>query len=267
MSVERKSLTGLCADLCACMGVEPPKLAEPALGDLKALCGEARVDRIVMYNPDAQAEWLVKKYPELYRGVIDNSKLAVPLTSVMQSVTPVCFATMYTGAFPEAHGIHKYEKPILRVDTIFDAMLRAGKRCAIVASAGCSVASIFLEREMDYFIFPASAEADEQIVQKGLELIAEDKYDFLVIYNGMYDSAMHKTSPEDPAAIKWIEHHVGAYVRIHEKVAECSRANGHMTLLAFATDHGVHTNEKGRGSHGADIPEDMQITHYYDVMC
>ncbi len=258
---KRTSLTSLCADICGCLGVEPPKAAAPAHGALSELVG-APVERIVMYNPDAQAEWLVQKYPEYFERVTSRASLAIPFSTVMPSVTPVCFATMYTGALPEAHGITRYMKPVLTIDTIFDAMLRAGKKCAIVAMEGCSIANIFLERELDYFIFPASADADEVCVKKGLELIAEDKYDFLVIYNGMYDSMMHATNPEAPEALKWLDHHTDAYARIHEAVA----STGRRTLLAYSTDHGVHTADSGRGSHGADIPEDIEITHWFDLL-
>ncbi|MBE6611161.1 MAG: hypothetical protein E7632_01605 [Ruminococcaceae bacterium] len=261
----KTSLTALCADICSCMNVEPPKEAEPSLGKLKELCGGKVCDRIVMYNPDAQAQWLVEKYPEIFRPVTERASLAYPMAAVMPSVTPVCFATMYTGAYPEKHGIQKYEKPVLKIDTIFDAMIRAGKKCAIVAMERCSIAEIFLEREeVDYYILPSAKDCNEKVVLKGLELIREDKYDFLVIYNGAYDSMMHATYPEAPEAMEWLVHHAGAYARIYDTVKEAYK--GHTTLVGYATDHGVHTNEAGRGTHGANIPEDINITHFYDVI-
>ena len=135
---------------------------------------------------------------------------------------------------------------------------------AIVAMEHCSIAEIFLERDMDYYILPSAKDCNEQVVLKGIELIKEDKYDFLVIYNGMYDSMMHATYPEAPEAMEWLVHHTGAYARIQEAVKESYQ--GHTTLVGYATDHGVHTNEAGRGTHGADIPEDINITHFYDVI-
>ncbi len=35
--------------------------------------------------------------------------------------------TMYTGAQPAVHGITAYAKPVIKIDTIFDALIRAGK--------------------------------------------------------------------------------------------------------------------------------------------
>lgn len=266
MEQARTSLTALCADICDCMGIKPPEYAEKSAGHLKKLCGEETAERVIMYNPDAMAEWLYKKYPEYFEDVSERCALEYPLATVMPSVTPVCFATMYTGAAPERHGIQKYEKPVLKIDTIFDALIRQGKRVAIVATEGCSISKIFLERDMDYYIFEASADADEQAVRKGLELIAEDKYDFLVIYNGMYDSVMHATYPESEEAIEWLRHHTKAFARIHSAAKAAAATSGRATLVGFATDHGVHTAENGRGSHGQDIPEDIEITHFYDFI-
>ena len=85
-----------------------------------------KADRILMYNPDAIAQWIYEKYPNFLQEVTDNTELNLPLCTVMPSVTPVCFGTMYTGAQPAVHGIRKYEKPVVRTDTVFDALIRAG---------------------------------------------------------------------------------------------------------------------------------------------
>ena len=39
------SLTALCADICDCMGIEPPKEAEPSQGKVKAMVGDRTCDR------------------------------------------------------------------------------------------------------------------------------------------------------------------------------------------------------------------------------
>ena len=116
------SLDTLCAALCYAMGVEPPKHAAPAN---EALCkfvddafGGKKCDRLFMYNPDAVAQWLFEKYDYLFQEVVDRSQVQLPLCSPMPPVTPVCFGTMYTGAQPEVHGIRKYTKPVITIDTI-----------------------------------------------------------------------------------------------------------------------------------------------------
>ena len=56
--------------------------------------------------------------------MIERTDLEVRYETVMPSVTPVCFGTMYTGAQPEVHGIRRYEKPVIKIDTIFDVLIR-----------------------------------------------------------------------------------------------------------------------------------------------
>ena len=37
----------------------------------------------------------------------------------------------------------------------------------------------------------------------------------------------------------------------------------HNTLIGFATDHGCHEIDGDCGSHGLDMPEDLNIVHFY----
>jgi hypothetical protein len=39
---------------------------------------------------------------------------------------------------------------------------------------------------------------------------------------------------------------------------------GHSRALLFTPDHGAHYDaEKGKGDHGEDIPEDMDVLHFW----
>ena len=57
-------LTSLCATLCDFAGVTPPEYAAPASAELKQKLvnqsGLEKVDRILMYNPDAVADYILK---------------------------------------------------------------------------------------------------------------------------------------------------------------------------------------------------------------
>ena len=264
-SINETSLDTLCAALAEIIGIEPPKCAAPANETLvkyaeEKLSGE-KADRIFMYNPDAIAQWIYEKYPEFLTMVTSRCELSLPMRSPMPSVTPVCFGTMYTGAQPAVHGIQKYEKPVIKIDTLFDALIRAGKKPAIVAaSAKCSLANIYLEREgVDYYIMANV----EEVNAKAAELIIEDRHDFILAYNGNYDSTMHKNGPEAPITLGEFR----ANARIFGMFAELIKANwkGHNTLLGFAMDHGCHEIDGGCGSHGLDMPEDLNITHFYQI--
>ena len=260
---ERRSLDTICAALCYAMGIEAPACAASASPELCAYVDEKlagqKADRILMYNPDAVAQWVQEKYPQLMKEVPARTEIALPLTSVMPSVTPVCFGTMYTGAYPETHGIRKYEKPVIKIDTLFDALIRAGKTCAIIADTNCSMGKIFLERDMDYFLFETIAEINE----KAAELIAQDEYDFIAVYNGNYDSTMHKTGPESAESIAQLKDNVASFDRLVRMVKECWKS--HNTLYAFAMDHGCHEIDGSCGAHGLDMPEDLNILHLYGL--
>ena len=259
------SLDTLCASLCYALDIAPPECAAPAnpvLNDyIDRAFGGQKADRVFMYNPDAIAQWIYEKYPELLKEVTALTELELPFRTVMPSVTPVCFGTMYTGAQPAVHGIQKYEKPVIRIDTIFDALLRAGKKVCIIATARCSLANIFLEREMDYFPCATVPEVNA----KAAQVILEDKHDFVVVYNGNYDAVMHKCGPEGMKALAELRANsetfamFDAMIRTHWKQ--------HRTLVGFAMDHGCHEIDDECGSHGLDMPEDLNIVHRYKAHC
>ena len=177
-------LTSVAASLCSALGVDKPNQANEPLEALVKLCEGKGVDRVLMYNHDAIALWIFEKYTDFFTPVMLNTDVTLPLESVMPSVTPVCFGTMYTGASPEIHGIQAYVKPVIKTDSVFDALIRAGKKPCIVSTGNDSMSKIYLEREMDYFIVETPDEANE----KAIELIKEDKYDFISVYNGNYEA-------------------------------------------------------------------------------
>ncbi len=257
-------ITQLAAAFTEALGVPRPERADEPAAPLARLIREGLdgrpAGRAVIFNPDAIALWLFQKYTPDFAEVLAHTQLALPLRTVMPSVTPVCFGSMYTGAPPQVHGIQKYEKPVIRTDTVFDALIRAGKRCAIVSVEGASMSRIFLERDMDYFVNYAS---DEEATQKGLELIASDRYDFISIYNSFYDHTMHATQVEAPEALDHLRRNCRNFGLIAEAAARYYAA--YDTLIGFAPDHGAHDNELGRGSHGTDLPEDLNIMHFYGV--
>ena len=259
----RYSLDTLCAALTYAMGTDTPAQAAkacPVLMDYvdKTLGGQ-KVDRIFMYNPDAIAQWIWEKYPQLLREVTELTALEVPFESVMPSVTPVCFGTMYTGAQPEVHGIRSYTKPVITIDTLFDAAIRAGKRAVIIGDSTCSLGKIFLERDMDYFLYPTLAE----INAKAAAVILEDRYDLVVVYHGNYDSVMHKFGPESMEALGELRANAEAFATFSALIA--SHWGNHNTLVGFAMDHGCHEIDGNCGSHGLSMDEDLYIKHRYQI--
>jgi len=68
--LNKTSLDTLCAALAGAMGVESPNQAAAPNETLSAYVQEklngAHADRLFMYNPDAIAQWVYEKYPQLF---------------------------------------------------------------------------------------------------------------------------------------------------------------------------------------------------------
>ena len=256
------SLDTICGTLCYALGIDRPKFANDKNPELATYIDQAfggkKVDRLIMFNPDAVAEWIFDKYPELVDGVTRHDCKEIKLKTVMPSVTPVCFATMYTGAQPDVHGIKFYTKPVLKIETLFDALIKAGKKVAIISQDECSVSKIFLERDMDYFIYPTIEETNA----KAYELIAKDVYDVLIVYNTNYDFIMHKNGTEHFRSLAELRNNASTFSTIYHMIKNLWQ-DKHDTLLGFAMDHGCHDIDGNAGSHGLEMPEDINIKHSY----
>ena len=264
MEFNKTSLDTLCGALAYAIGIEKPKNSaqpnEKLCAYVDKVFGGKKADKIVMFNPDAVAEWIYRKYPYLTQEVTNICDIELPMATVMPSVTPVCFGTMYTGAQPEVHGIMKYEKPVIKIDTIFDALIRAGKKPVIISQTECSMSKIYLERDMDYFIY----DTVDEIIAKATEVIAEDKYDFIAIYNTNFDFTMHRHGPESLEALSELRANAHTFALLYNLVKRYMRK--YNVLMGFGMDHGAHEIDGNLGSHGLYIPEDINICHLYKAI-
>ncbi len=256
-------ITGISGTVASAMGIEKPKFAsepiEQVLNLVKDCFNGEKAERVLIYNPDAIALWLYQKYTDYFNPVLRQTQLCLPMLSVMPCVTPVCFASMYTGALPDVHGIKSYTKPVLSTDTLFDALIRAGKKPAIVSSEGDSISKIFLEREMDYFIY----DNEEEVNEKAIDLIKNSDYDLITVYNGNYDSTMHKFAPESEKSLDVLKENCRVFSELVNTAKESWKDKN--SLFLFSPDHGCHEIDGECGSHGLDMPEDMDIVHFFGV--
>jgi hypothetical protein len=251
--------------ICSLMGVQPPRgsTAEPITQLLeegrKTLGGEP-VEKALLYAPDAIGEWLYQMHRDEFTGVLEAAPLEGAILSMTPSSTPVCYGSMFTGLKPEGHGIRKYEKPVLKCDTLFDALTRAGRKVAIVAVKESSIDLIFRGRPIDYH----SMEYDPSVEEKVMELLKEEDHDLILAYHQGYDDAMHGSTPTSPEAIEAFKGHLRTFERFAEAFGE--RHGDRNRLIAFLPDHGTHVDPvSGKGSHGTDSPEDMEVRHFWGI--
>lgn len=262
MAFNSVQLTQTAATITQTMGLEKPKFAgepiEQVLAMVRNHSKSGRAQKVLIYNPDAVAQWLYQKYTYLYTPVMERTQMAIPMLAAFPPVTPVCFATMFSGAKPEVHGIQKYIKKLVTIDTLFDALPRQGIRTALVARDDSSMGLIFTGRPITYFNTEPS---DEEATQRGLQLLRENEHDVVVVYNMDYDDSIHDTEPESERSIEALKRHIRDFARLVDCAKEVWR--DYDMLFLFAPDHGIHKTIFGNGDHYCDIPEDMNILHFY----
>ena len=149
---------------------------------------------------------------------------------------------------------------MLTIDTFFDALVRAGKKVALITSGECSMSKIFLNRDIDYFHYE-KGDSVARTNAMAAEVILRDEHDVVIIYNGNYDSVMHKFGPESTEALGELRANSIDFATISALVDR--NLGKHNTLVGFAMDHGCHEIDGNCGSHGLDMPEDLNIVHLY----
>lgn len=257
------TIQAVAATVCGLLGVAPPHQCQvPRLSEVtksaRAAIGGRPARKILLYAPDAVGAHFLARNPQIERRFRAAAPVLVSLRSALPPKTPVCFATMFTGAAPEVHGIRRYERPILEMDTLFDALLRGGTKVAIVAVKNCSIDIIFRGRELDYF----SELYDPEVTARTLELLEANRHDVVLAYHQAYDDTLHRTGPYSPEAVAAADRHAADFALLTEAAATFWRGFDH--AVAALPDHGAHTVEGSpRGDHGEDIPEDMEITHFW----
>ena len=237
--------------ICHLLGAEPPSLSSvPGLD----LAGKA--ERVLVYCPDAIGTTLVRDFADWFAPVLAAAPQAIALRSMIPPKTPVCFASMFTGAAPKAHGIEGPVRPVLTCDTLFDAVVRSGRRVALAAVKDSSIDLIFRNRPLDYF----SETYDPDVTVRALALLQADRHDLIVAYHQEYDDWLHRTSCRSEPALAAVRHHIAAFATLAQAAAKAWKGRSYAIL--FCPDHGGH-DLGGRGTHGDDIPEDMELTHFF----
>ncbi len=256
------SIGDMTPTVCTIGGVRIPKQNEAK--SIQAVVNRAKeifkngvAEKILIYCPDAVGDIQRRNYPEDFLPVEKASDFMCPSASVMPSVTPVCYGTIFSGTPPEVHGIKKYEKPVLEVETLFDVFAEAGKNVAIVSGNECSIDRIFRRRQVDYYSFRTSKQVNHQT----RELLHYSNYDLIVFYNGDYDKSLHRTGAYSPASLEKLRTAIQWYAELAELTDTAWR--GYDRGMMFIPDHGGHNIEPERGSHGSDIAEDMIVNHFY----
>ena len=259
-----KTITSITPTICTLMNVEYPNISTTEVLDDLLLVHKKKVgssiNRCLVYAPDGIGFFLTQRYKEQFQRLKSTAPFSVRLCSVFPPKTPICFASMFTGAMPKIHGREKSERTVLKCETIFDAFVKAGKKVAIIAVENSSIDLLFRERDLDYY----TEKDDASVTKKTIEILEKDIHDLVIVYHQEYDDTLHRTTPISEEAIVAMNNHIDSFIELGK--AFNSSWKKHNRLLLFTPDHGAHiSRENARGTHGNNIPEDMVVNHYYTV--
>ena len=102
------SIDRVASSILSLLGVEK----DPDMGrEIGSITEKRRCHRVIMYNLDAVAQWIYEGHRDLFSPILERIDLNIEMLSMVPPVTPVCFASMYSGLLPEKHGIREYIKP------------------------------------------------------------------------------------------------------------------------------------------------------------
>ena len=259
------SIGDMTPTVCALMGVEEPSccggtpIAAVVDQAFRVTGKEGRMEKILIFCPDAVGEVHRQKYPEKLARVEKLAGFRFKSASVMASVTPVCFATIFSGASPEVHGIKTYAKPVLTIETLFDVLAKAGKNVAVISRGGCSIDKIFRNSDVDFF----SLRTDEAIHKLTRKLLEDSDYDVIVSYFMDYDDFSHKFGPYAEKPVNALETGVQYFETLVSDVDKYWKDFDRAVI--WAPDHGNHVIDETSGGHGSNIPEDMVVNHFYRI--
>lgn len=261
MAFDSVQLTATAPTLAAAMGIQKPEMAgnpiDQVLSMVKRLSKSGKAQKVLVYNPDAIGAWLYQKYNTEFTPVMERARMVLPMLAAFPPVTPVCFGTMFSGAEPKVHGITVYEKKLITIDTIFDELPKNGKKTALITRTDSSMAKIFLGRPIDY----NPCDSDEEATDAGIKALHSGKYDFIEVYNMDYDDSIHDTEPESKRSYDAMVRHNNTFARLVDEM--CVAWKDYDVLFLYAPDHGIHKTIFGYGDHYCDIPEDMNMFHFY----
>ncbi len=259
------SIADFTPTVCNLAGVRLPNVcggipSQEVLQCAETKLGGGTLEKMLIFCPDGIGEIHRKTKPRIFRSISKASDIRVLGASVMMSVTPVCFASIFSGTSPSIHGISNYRKAMVECETLFDVFPAAGINIALVAYNDCSLDLLFRKRKIDYY----SLRSDIAIQEMTQLLLERRNYDVIICYMNDYDSCSHHTGVFSKESTAQLELAAKRYLDLIKLSDRCWC--NYNRMVAFISDHGHHTvqDEKGiHGTHHDNIQEDMLVNHYF----
>jgi predicted AlkP superfamily pyrophosphatase or phosphodiesterase len=245
--------------VCALLGLPAPSGSEgAALQEVTAEMAPQKRAAIILLDALGISTWhsARERMPSFAR--LAEGQL-LKLRSVLPCSTPVCFASIVTGARPEVHGVRQRTDE-MKVESVFQVIRRAGKTSAVVGRRSSST-GLLLARYSDT-AFVAVSNTDQEVEEK-LLLAIEQEPAFIFIQLLDIDNAGHARGPAS-------EESIGACERTDARMSRILSALSHNGYGAIVmADHGQHTVKEAdgaiRGTHDGSTEEDMLVPLTWQV--
>lgn len=246
----------LAPTVAALLEVRPPAGAEVRpIPQVVARLGPVQRLAMVVIDAFGMATWdYARDRCPTVNALAANHLLTIH--SVLPSITPVNFATMVTGASPQAHGIRARTER-LELETLFHVLRTEGRSTAAVGRA-LSTVGILLSPFADLRGVAESNE-DREVLDLGLNILIDHEPAYLLLQFLAVDSASHRHGPFSPANAQAVAE---TDARLRALIGQLVAQEYGLLLLA---DHGQHTTpseaqQPGHiGTHGDAVGEDVRV--------
>lgn len=241
--------------LAAILQVQDVQGAPQALEDLVRQSYHAKVDRVILFHAGAVGDSTLSHCPAALSAIHRLAPLSYELLAPYPARNAASLAALYGGTI-SASARGKIAPP---PHTLFAQLQAAGKRCALVAPRDSRLLTLFSAGDVEL----VTAVGDAAIAAKAVELIKQNNYDLIAVYQNQYDTLLHAGRPFGRRAVKAVDDHIAALDLLASAAQVYYTGN---TLLGFCPDHGCHRTELGLGSHSRNLPQDLNVTHYFGFL-
>jgi predicted AlkP superfamily pyrophosphatase or phosphodiesterase len=238
--VGERMITSIAPTVCAILCVPAPAEAMERPIDVVASDLEG-CRRVAILAPDGLGD-----YPfRLWRSEMPflhslHGKHSLRLRTVDPPITPVCFASIVSGALPSTHAVHSYRDDI-RCETVFTVLRAAGHRSAGVGRVGYSGAEL-LGRHADISGRGPEEEKDEGVERLAREIAERELPEFMIVQFGETDDGLHQYGPSSPKVIPTLRKTDERLRRLAQRLRDL----GYGVLIH--ADHGMHDVLRNAGN-------------------
>lgn len=248
------SLAAVAPTICALLGIGPPAAAaDPPLAPVVAGLGPTRRLLVLLVDALGVATWRACRDEMPWVSARLERRL-IALESVIPCKTPVCFATIATGAPPARHGV-RARSDDFAVPSLFASLAQAGRDHVVVGNAHSSTGLLYARYAARARL--ARSNRDQRVEALAREELEAGRAALIFCQLLAVDNAGHAAGPTSDRSRQAA---AATDRRVAALAAACHERGYHLLLLA---DHGQHDVRQPdgsvRGTHDGTVRADLVV--------